>query len=92
VPQCHPRRIVAPLLGARHPLNLAAQLSHSCLVLEGIKQMLGRWFGGEKRDDADGEATAATQPPSPAEEGAGIRHGQAPANYVPPVDEGRPPH
>ena len=54
--------------------------------------MLHRWFGGERRDNADGEASAAIQPPGPADEGAGIRHGQAPANYVPPVDEGRPPN
>src|SRR5215467_2387881 len=27
-----------------------------------------------------------------ADQGAGIRHGQAPPNYVPPVDQGRPPH
>jgi len=54
--------------------------------------MLDRWFGGEKRGDGDAEAAEATQPPSSADEGAGIRHGQAPADYVPPVDEGRPPH
>jgi len=61
-------------------------------MLDRVKRMLDRWFGGERRDDADGKAPADTQPPSPADEGAGIRHGQAPTNYVPPADEGRPPH
>ena len=74
------------------PLHFAARASHSCLVLDGVKRMLNRWFGGERGDEADGETTAPTKPKSPADEGAGIRHGQAPSNYVPPVDEGRPPH
>jgi len=58
-------------------------------VLEGVKQMLDRWFGG-KEDTHDPDEPI--HPPGAADQGAGIRHGQAPPNYVPPVDEGRPPH
>jgi len=44
-------------------------------VLEGVKQMLARWFGGERRAADD----QANQPPGPADQGAGMRHGQAPS-------------
>jgi hypothetical protein len=31
-------------------------------------------------------------PPVTSDSGAGLRHGQIPPGYVPPADEGRPPH
>jgi Flp pilus assembly protein TadB len=49
--------------------------------------VMGRRADAERQvDERD------AQPPGATESGAGIRHGQAPSNYVPPVDEGRPPH
>ena len=45
-----------------------------------------------RRADAEPRVDERDAPPGPTDSGAGIRHGQAPSNYVPPVDEGRPPH
>jgi hypothetical protein len=48
----------------------------------------------EERESADAdEREVEEQPPAPGSDtGAGLRHGQSPPGYVPPADEGRPPH
>jgi hypothetical protein len=45
-----------------------------------------------RRDDTEPRVNERDAQPPAIDSGAGMRHGQAPANYVPPVDEGRPPH
>jgi hypothetical protein len=84
----HPLALRAGL-GAHSGLDKRAKAAHSCGVLEGVKEILDRWFGGGKRKNDPDEPN----PPSgAADQSAGIRCGQSPPNYVPPVDEGRPPH
>ena len=51
---------------------------------------LKRLFGSS--ENAEAEEQAEPPPPGMSESGAGIRHGSTPPGYVPPVDEGRPPH
>jgi hypothetical protein len=48
----------------------------------------------EEREPADAEQREMDeQAPAPGSDtGAGLRHGQTPPGYVPPVDEGRPLH
>jgi hypothetical protein len=61
--------------------------------LERLLQKLG--LGHRSRGDDDQAATDQDEeqpPPATSESGAGLRHGQIPPGYVPPADEGRPPH
>jgi hypothetical protein len=54
-------------------------------MIASLKRFFSRIFG-------KGQPPAEDRPPGMSESGAGMRHGQAPPNYVPPADEGRPPH
>ena len=56
---------------------------------------LKRLFGlSDEAKQAEAERGAETSEGAPgmSDPGAGLRHGSTPPGYVPPADEGRPPH
>lgn len=63
-------------------------------MIASLERLLER-LGLGHRSRGDDQAVTdedEEQPPPTSDSGAGLRHGQIPPGYVPPADEGRPPH
>ena len=63
------------------------------IVFSSLKQLFRRGQSDEREPAEAEQRELDEQPPgSGSDTGAGLRHGQTPPGYVPPADEGRPPH